>query len=187
MSSRALFSLGVSLTVLCTGLLANPLATTAEPAPVFKPLIKDIRSQLPRGMKMRLPSSTPRFPVKLYPYIKSDREGFKVNLARTPNCAKSNAASACTVGSFAAFKPGALKVWPPTGQSVTTVNLSNGIQGFYVIRGSGINSSKNLFWKQDSSVFGLGVGAGASQSVTQQQLVETANSMIKEPAITGTR
>ncbi len=176
----------VSLTVIGTGLSA-PSKSGAEPAPVFRPLIDDIRSQLPQGLKIRLPSSLPSPPpnVRLYPYILSDNKVFGVNLAVTPNCSSSNHPSSCTVGGLGVFTPDSSKVWPPKGDNVTPVDLRNGIRGFYLTRGNGNSTNKYVFWQQDGLEYTLGVGGGASKEVSQQQMIDMAISAVNEPPITS--
>lgn len=55
MKGRSLFGLMVSLAVLGVGTRLQPV--TAAPAPTFRPILRDIQNQLPRGMVMRLPAS----------------------------------------------------------------------------------------------------------------------------------
>ena len=57
MKRKIFLSCLVSLTVLGTAAIA-PSKAGAAPAPIFSSLIDDIRTQLPKGLKMRLPSSS---------------------------------------------------------------------------------------------------------------------------------
>lgn len=47
MKGRSLFGLMVSLGILGAGVLAKPQSTIAEPAAIFKPILRDIPNQLP--------------------------------------------------------------------------------------------------------------------------------------------
>ena len=155
--------------------------------PIFSFLIDDIRTQLPKGLKMRLPSALPSPPpnVKLYPYIRSDNKVFEVRLAITPDCAFSNKPSACTVGAIGVFTPESFPIWPPKGDSITPVDLGNDTHGFYVTRGEGNHISRYVFWQQDGLEYGLLV-AGGLKIVSQQQMLDIATSTVNEPAITST-
>ncbi|KOP23302.1 hypothetical protein AMR41_26825 [Hapalosiphon sp. MRB220] len=177
--------IGLSILVTC---LVISSQSGAEPASVFRPLIDDIRTQLPQGLKMRLPSSLPPAAsnIKLYPYIASDSKIFEIRLANTPDCSTSNNPSACTAGGFGVFTPeGNSKIWPPKGDNITPVNLGNGISGFYITRGQGNNISQYVFWKQDGLEYVLGLGGGSTRDVSQQQMIDMAISMANEPAITS--
>ncbi len=183
---RKIISCLISLTVLGTGLIA-PSKSGAEPALIFSPLIDDIRSQLPPGLKIRLPSSLPSPPpnVKLFPYILSDNKVFGINLAVTPDCASSKNPSSCTVGGIGVFTlAGRSRIWPPKGNSVTPVDLGNGIRGFYLTRGKGNHTNQYVFWQQDGLEYILGA-VGPTKDVSQEQLIDTAISAVNEPPITS--
>ncbi|MCP6762230.1 MAG: hypothetical protein NHB32_26565 [Fischerella sp. CENA71] len=187
MKRKTILNYLIGLSILVTGLVISS-KSEAEPASVFRPLIEDIRTQLPKGLKMRLPSSLPpaASKIKLYSYIASDSKIFEVRLANTPDCSVSNNPSACTAGGFGVFTPeGTSKIWPPKGDSITPVKLGNGISGFYITRGQGNNISQYIFWKQDGLEYVLGLGGGSTRDVSQQQMIDMAISMANEPAITS--
>lgn len=186
MKRKIIFNSLVGLSVLTTGLVIA-YKSGAEPASVFRPLINDIRTHLPKGLKMRLPSSLPpaASKVKLYPYIASDNKVFEVRLANTPDCSSSNNPSACTAGGFGVFTPEGSKNWPPKGDSITPVDLGNGISGFYITRGQGNSISQYVFWKQEGLEYVVGLGGGSTRDVSQQQMIDMAISMVNEPAITS--
>lgn len=143
-----------------------------------------IRNQLPKGMKMRLPSSLPLVPpdVMLYPYIMSNNEVFSVALANTLDCSSSDNSSSCTVGGLGVFTPFGSKVWPPKGDNITPVDLGNGIQGLYLTRGE---SSQYVFWEQDGLKYAVGLGEGSTKDISKQQMIDMATSMASEPPITS--
>lgn len=175
MKLKGLFTGLVSLTVLGSGLLAVESAI-AQPASVFRPLIDDIRRQLPKGLKMRLPASIPATPIQLYPFIESDGKVFKVNIGIKPDCAKSANASSCTVGVFAVVSPANSKNWPGQDKDISPVNLSGGIRGYYLAKGGG----RTISWEQEGLRYAVAVSASA---VSQQQLLDLVNSMVSQPAI----
>lgn len=189
-------SFSLSLAVLGIGLLSKMQSTSAEPASIFQPILSDIRNKLPQGAEIRLPSTLPafdrsllskaysHFPVdgNLYPYVDSNDEAILVNVGVTPNCASSARPDQCTVGSIGVFKSREPKFWPPKGENITPVDLGNGISGFYFTRGTGHNTLRYVFWKQDGLVFGLGTIAFA---ISQQQIIDTAISAANEPPITS--
>jgi hypothetical protein len=150
---------------------------SAEPAPLFRPLIDDIRNQLPPGLEMRLPANLPPSNIELYPYIESDSTGFRVNLAFKPNCSSPS----CTFGGLGVFTEDGSKVWPPKGDNIIAVDLGNGIRGYYLTRGPEDNRLRYVFWEQDGLKYAIGAQAFA---ITQKELIEVATSMVKEPAIT---
>lgn len=165
-----------SLTVLGSGLFAKVESTIAQPAPVFRPLLDDIRRQLPKGLKMRLPSSMPATPIRLYPFIESDGKVFKVNIGIKPDCAASANSLSCTVGVLAVLLPNNSRDWPPQGKEISPVTLSGGIRGYYLADRGG----KSIFWEQEGLRYAVAVVANA---VSQQQLLDLVNSMVSQPAI----
>lgn len=196
MKRTLLLSFSVSLAVLGVGLLTKMQSTPAEPAPVFQPILSDIRNQLPKGTEIRLPSTLPTFNRSLlskafsdisvdgtiYPYVNSTEEVVEVHLALTPNCASSDRSDQCTIGGIGVFKSRTPKFWPPKGDNLTPVDLGNGISGFYLTRGSGHNTLRYVFWKQNGLEFALGSAAFA---MSQQQIIDTAISAVNEPPITS--
>ncbi|MEG3842719.1 hypothetical protein [Microcoleus sp. herbarium14] len=97
MKLKVLLTSLVSLTVLGSSLFAGVESTIAQPAPVFRPPIDDIRRQLPKNLKMRLPESMPASGIQLYPFIQSDGKVFRINIGIKPDGAASANSSSCTV------------------------------------------------------------------------------------------
>lgn len=166
------------------GCLASTQGAIAAPASVFEPLVNDIRSQLSAGLEVRLPAIMPPSPIRLYPFInQAESDRFVISLATNPNCAMSAKRSSCTVGGIAVFSPKASK-FPPQGDNLDTIVLSNNIKGYSFTRGKGENAARYVSWEQN----GLRYSIGAVTSATSQtQLIELANSMIVEPPITVNR
>jgi hypothetical protein len=182
---KAMTTCILSFSILVSGLLQQTRAI-AEPAPLFQPLVEDIRQQLPKGLKIRLPAFMPESSIPLYPYIHSDKNLFAINIAITPDCATAKNSSSCTAGGFGVFNAKARNE-PPKGDNVTPIHLGNGVKGFYFTRGSGENLHRYVFWQQDGLQYGLGVGGGTSADVTQQELIDIAASTVNEVPIVSTK
>jgi hypothetical protein len=176
MQLKVLLTSLVSLTVLGTGLCAGIESAIAQPAPVFRPLVDDIRRQLPKGLKMRLPASMPNSPIQLYPFIQSDDKVFRIHIGIKPDCSTSANSSSCTVGVLAVFLPNNSRNWPPQGKEISSVNLIGGIRGYYLASSGG----KSIFWEQEGLRYAVAV---ATNVVSQQQLLDLVNSMVSQPAI----
>jgi len=157
-------------------ILSGQQRANAEPAPLLQPLVEEIRDRLPQGLQMRLPADLPTSDIKLYPYIESDRTGFRVNLAFQPNCSS----PACTLGGFGVFTQEGSKVWPPKGDNRRSIDLGNGVRGYYLMRGPEDNRIRYVFWEQDGLKYGIGAPTFA---ITQDELLKAAMSMVREPAI----
>ena len=56
-----LLSFSISLAVVGVGLLTKMQSTPADPAPIFQPILSDIRKHLPQGTEIRLPSTLPTY------------------------------------------------------------------------------------------------------------------------------
>jgi len=67
--------------------LTKPQSVSAEPASIFRPFIRDIQTQLPRGWVMRLPSAVNLSDNLLYSQVVTTIPGeFAVFLNSQPNC-----------------------------------------------------------------------------------------------------
>ncbi|MEM7712966.1 MAG: hypothetical protein AAF349_05220, partial [Cyanobacteria bacterium P01_A01_bin.68] len=151
-----------------------------ESADIFKPLIGDIRSSLPSGLTMRLPSYIPASDVPLYPFVTSDEKGVKVNIGIDSDCESSANPNSCIIGAIAAVPNKAVEHWPPKGDNRQRVNLDNGIRGFFFTRGDGKVSF--VAWEQDNQKFGI---YALSEFTSRKDLLDIAKSMTGEKAITN--
>ena len=176
MKLKTLFINLASMTVLGSCLFSDLESAIAQPAPVFRPLLDDIRRQLPKGLKMRLPASMPASAIRLYPFIESDGKVFRIQIGIKPDCAASANSSACTVGVLAVFAPANSRNWPGQNQDSSRVNLSGGIRGYYLEK----NGGRAIYWEQEGLRYGVAVAASA---VSKQQLLDVVNSMVSQPAI----
>jgi hypothetical protein len=193
MKSRSIFSLIASLAILGIGAFIKPQSAIAEPAPIFRPLLRDVQAQLPRGMVMRLPASIPyrSLPASsnntLYPYFYSRNGELGISLYYSPGCR----ANSCFAGEFSASNSDTrmaeletIAKWPCA--NAVSVNIKPGIQGVYTnIRcgGSG-DGSQTIFWKQNGLTFSAQLRAADN---IKQELLEIATSMANEPPIQSTK
>lgn len=65
--------------VFSTSFLIDTPSVYGETAEIFKPLIGNIRSSLPSGLSMRLPSYIPASDTPIYSFVTSDEKGLRVN------------------------------------------------------------------------------------------------------------
>lgn len=86
MKGRSILSFMASLTILGIGAFIKPQSASAEPAPMFRPILRDIQNQLPRGWVMRLPSAVNLSDNLLYSQVSTIPGEFAVLLNSQPNC-----------------------------------------------------------------------------------------------------
>jgi hypothetical protein len=179
----------LSCTVLVVYCLAKPQTANAEPASIFRPFIRDIQTQLPRGMVMRLPASIPYHSLPassnntLYPYLYSKNGELGITLYYSPGCR----ANSCFAGEFIVSKLDEYKSKLETiakwsCANAVSVNIKPGIQGIYTnIRcgGSG-DGSQTIFWKQNGLTFSAQLRAATN---IKQELLDVATSMANERPI----
>jgi hypothetical protein len=95
MKYRSLLGITLVCTVLGVCCLTKPQTANAEPAPMFRPILRDIQTQLPKGWLMRLPSSVNISDTQLYSQVITRIAAeFAVFLNSQPNCG----AKACQFG-----------------------------------------------------------------------------------------
>ncbi len=187
---RCQLSLIVSLAILSVGTLTINSLVMAEPAPIFRAFIRDIQTQLPRGMVMRLPTSIPYRSLPpadsnntLYPYLYSKNGELGITLYYSPGCR----ANSCFAGEFIVSKLDEYKSKLETiakwsCANTVSVNIKPGIQGVYTnIRCGGTgDGSQTIFWEQNGLIFSAQLRAAAN---IKQELLEIATSMANEPPI----
>ncbi len=87
MKYRSLLGITLVCTVLGVCCLTKAQTANAEPASMFRPILREIQTQLPRGWVMRLPSRVNISENRLYPEVAATiREEFAVFLNSRPNC-----------------------------------------------------------------------------------------------------
>ncbi|MGB8691811.1 MAG: hypothetical protein WCD53_31415, partial [Microcoleus sp.] len=67
--------------------LTKPQTANAEPAPMFRPILREIQTQIPRGWLMRLPSAVNLSDNPLYAkVVTTSSENFAIFLNSQPDC-----------------------------------------------------------------------------------------------------
>ncbi|MBE7384024.1 MAG: hypothetical protein F6J95_021725 [Leptolyngbya sp. SIO1E4] len=167
----------LGLAALLIGVSGAFTAAGAAPDPLFEPVLDEIRQELPEGWQFRLPAAVPS-ESELYPFISeaSDTQ-LIVSLGLTPDCA----APDCTIGMIGVtnVEPTATD-WPPEGRDVTPVDLSEGVQGYHLLRGEGAATNQLVMWQQDGLTYAIATLADAAP---QEAFVAMARSMANEPPI----
>ena len=161
---------------LISGVVLSSSQAVAAPAPLFEPLINDIRQQLPQGASLRLPAYLPDSPIELFPYFVSDDAGFRVNITAIRNCQLSSCALVA-VGVLAETSS-----WPPQADTVSPISVTPDLDGYHLTWGEGAQKSHNIVWRQDGQIYGVG---GLDIVATTEDLVAIARSMASEQPITG--
>jgi len=193
MKGRSLLGVILSCAVLGVYCLTKPQSVSAEPASIFRPFIRDIQTQLPRDMVMRLPASIPYRSLPaisnntLYPYFYSKNGELGITLYYSPGCR----ANSCFAGEFIVSKLDehkskleAIAKW--SCANAVSVNIKPGIKGVYTnirCRGTG-DGSQTIFWKQNGLTFSATLRAADN---IKQELLEVAASMASEPPIQSVR
>lgn len=184
MNGRSLLGITLSCTVLIAYCLTKAQTATAEPASIFRPLIRDIQTQLPRGMVMRLPAVIPNPPSGIPGYRptiipSNDREGgyFAIVLV-TSNCPETCLVAVCDTGRIVVERRNSNtnQRLRENQQQGSTINLKTGVRGFYR---SYIQPTRGkmheIIWEQDGMIFGV-----MSRSMSQEQVINVAISMANE-------
>ncbi len=199
MKERSLLGFAVSLAFLSIGSLTIPHFATAAPAPIFRPILRDIQNQLPRGMVMRLPASLEltgiNGRIKIYPILEPPgRDYFRISLASEPNCQ----ARYCGLGYIAASQPSSdysdfvESLGDERYRHTARITLRKRISGTYVYAYTGGASSGLfgvVFWEQDGLTFVLSLPFTPYLTLAQnkQKIIDIAISMANELPIRSTR
>lgn len=180
MKASYLLNFGAILTVSCQVFLNIAQSAIALPASIFQPTLQDIRTQLPKGMVMRLPAFVPDVGTATYAKVAGyfpEQGFFRVDLASEPDCD----ATACNMGNIFVFRRGnSLGENDGLPDSHTQpITLKPGVRGFYSYYRSGSAGYRHhVSWKQDGLFFEV-----ESRAMSKQQVINTAISMAKEPPI----
>ncbi|MGF1569369.1 MAG: hypothetical protein ACFCVD_15090 [Nodosilinea sp.] len=163
-----------ALLIACSGAFG---AAQAAPDPLFDAVLDDIRQELPEGWQFRLPTAVPS-ESELYPFISqaTDTE-LIVSLGVTPDCAEAS----CSIGMIGVTNArSAPENWPPEGQNVTPVELSEGIQGYHFLQGEADTMNQLVMWQQDGLTYAI---VTLANDPPQEEFVAIARSMANEPPI----
>lgn len=190
MKCRSLLGITLVCTVLGVCCLTKPQTANAEPASMFRPILRDIQTQLPRGMVMRLPAVIPNPPSGIPGYRptiipSNDREGgyFAIVLV-TSNCPETRLVAVCDTGRIFVERRNSNtnQRLRENQQQGSTINLKTGVRGFYR---SYIQPTRGkmheIIWEQDGMIFGV-----MSRSMSQEQVINVAISMANELPIKTT-
>ncbi|MBF2001934.1 MAG: hypothetical protein IGS38_14570 [Synechococcales cyanobacterium M58_A2018_015] len=158
------------------GVSVNTFPVQAEPAPVFAPILSEVRQRLPQGLQMRLPATLPDRPEPLYAFVRSSQQGLFAYLATEAGCNQPS----CSVGGAAVFTEVGFASWERKLANATPIELPNGIQGHYLQQGRGEDADHYVIWQQDGSSYVIGTD---NRTTSKQELMQIAASMVSEPAI----
>jgi len=190
MKRRSLLSLIVNLAILGVGVLTRNQPANAEPAPMFRPILRDIQTQLSKNMVMRLPAAIPNPPSGIPGYrpaiISSNaREGgYLAIILVTSNCPETRLVAVCDTGRIFVERRNSNtnQRLRENQQKGSSISLKTGVSGFYR---SYIQSTRGkmheIIWEQDGMIFGV-----MSRSLSQEQVINVAISMANELPIKPT-
>jgi hypothetical protein len=193
MKEQSILRTVVILAVLATSSLTLLQSAAAAPAPIFRPIIREIQNQLTRGMVMRLPASLELTNidgerVTIYPILEPDsREELRISLVTEPNCQ----ARYCQWGYIATFQPSLNhsnfleSVGTDQYRHTARITLKKGIIGTYVNADTGGVSSIPfgvVIWEQDGQTFVVSLPL-----VNKQKILDIAISIANELPITSAR
>ncbi|MTJ14793.1 hypothetical protein FJR11_19880 [Anabaena sp. UHCC 0187] len=187
-AQQSLFILGLSLFTLG----ASELSVLAAPAPIFKPVINQIKQHLPNNLVFRLPSSLPK---SITQGISKDnlKVVFNVNdlnadislLNTSKYCQNMNTGDRLYAINCIRISINAVLVsskyyknFQDDSGLTTPLTLNKNIKAF-LFKGDGWN---NITWFQNGTLFLVSSG-----SCSESKLITIANSMINETPIKRTR
>ena len=173
----------------------------AETSPIFEPIIENIKTRLPSGLKMRLPASvatsTPN--STLYSFVPDDdskltidlddieMEFFTVLIAERPNCSEQKNFEDCLVAAVGVTEDPIESqtelnaLLTDNEEDITTIEFSEEIEGFYFEE----SELQIIVWRQNKMAHLLMSKncSGDRDCISKQQLIDMAQSAAKEPAI----
>lgn len=174
----------------------------AEPSPIFEPIIENIKTRLPSGLKMRLPASVlSERDSTLYSFLSDDDRGLMMNLkniemdfftvliADLPNCLEQKKVQDCIVAAVGVTED------PIESQAelnnllannegdFTTIKFGEEIEGFYFEK----SEWQIIVWRQNKMAHLLMSKkcSGDRDCISKPQLIDMAESAAQEPAITN--
>lgn len=162
----------------------QPQNSSTQVAPTLRPIISQIRSQLPRGLVMRLPSEIEgvaydgrKFPV--YGIVQEPYDDqFRIQLAATPDCD----VRACLVG-YIGVAPLGSRSLPTRGEKNEPINVTPNIRGTYIYRtfpGAASSGPINVIvWEQNGVVYTV------SSGMSKEKVLKIASSMATGVTITS--
>ena len=173
----------------------------AEPSPIFEPIMGNIKTRLPSGLKMRLPASvatsTPN--STLYSFLPDDDSKLRIDLddikmyfftvliADSPNCSEQKNIEDCLVAAVGVTEDPIESqaelnaLLTDNEEDITTIEFSEEIEGFYFEE----SELQIIVWRQNKMAHLLMSKKCPSDRdcISKQQLTDMAQSAAKEPAI----
>ena len=171
----------------------------AKSRSIFQPIIKDIKTRLPSGLELRLPSFIPTPPeATLYSFLPNDNskiaialdddlkmEFFTVLIANTPDCAEQKNPHDCLVAAVGVTED---PIKSPTQlnsllakhrEDITKVKFEPDIEGFYFTE----RDMQSVIWRQNQMAHLLLTKKCDDECISKQELINMAKSAANEPAI----
>ena len=162
----------------------QPQASSTQVAPTLRPIISQIRSQLPKGLVMRLPSEIEGIAYDgrkfaIYGIVREPYDDqFRIQLAATPDCD----VRACLVG-YIGVAPLGSRSLPTRGEKNEPINVTPNIRGTYIYRtfpGAASSGSVNVIvWEQNGVVYTV------SSGMSKEKVLAIASSMATGATITS--
>lgn len=174
----------------------------AEQSPIFEPIIENIKTRLPSGLKMRLPASIlSTQDSTLYSFLSDDdskltmdlgnieMEFFTVQIADLPNCSEQKNIEDCLVA-LVGVAEDPIKSQAELDELLannegdfTTIEFGREIEGFYFEK----SEWQAIVWRQNKMAHLLMSKKCASDRdcISKQQLIDMGKSAAEEPAITS--
>lgn len=174
----------------------------AEPSPIFEPIIENIKTRLPSGLKMRLPASVLSTQDSiLYSFLPNDDrmlavdledievEFFTVLIADRPDCLEQKNLEDCLVAAVGVSEDPIKsqaeldKLLANHEGNFSTIEFGQGISGFYFEQ----PQLQAIVWRQKQMAHLLVSRRCPSDRnyISKQQLIKMAKSAAEEPAITS--
>lgn len=171
----------------------------AKPAPIFQPIIEEIRTRIPSNFQMRLPAFIPDDfeDLTLSAFIPDDEldvisiefgnhDVFSVIVSSTDDCAEEDNPLDCTVGIISVSETNSesklqIEDLPQDIADITPVELNEYAQGFYFIQDE---DYQFVVWKQDELAYLFITRKCNDECVSKHQLIDMAQSAADEPPIT---
>lgn len=183
MKYKSLLSLTVTLIIVGVGVF-TPIPAIAEPDPIFKPIIGEIRNKLPSNLVFRLPSRLPgAITREMSPQLIFDVNSERAYLALEdkdclPRFRRGGRGFALACQPFSvASSTLASKYYREDGQRGESVTVSSNVRGYH-FQGADWNT---VSWVQDNNYFKIYSGY-----VRRNELIEIARSMVaKSQVING--
>ena len=179
----------------------------AKPSPIFQPIIKDLKTRLPSGLKMRLPAAVPTSTrdATLYSFLPDEdsklvfefdelkMEFFTVLIGNSSDCSEQKNLEDCLVAAVGVTEDpiesqaelDALLIDREediaSGEFERGIDVGKGIEGFYLVDGQ----LQSIIWRQEKMAHMLMSKKCDRECMSKQQLIKMAKSAANETTITG--